>query len=166
MTFLDHLRTYYAGERSGALLLGIVGVPLLAIAMLVWRTSLPASVGRGLAIPLLLFGLFSVSVGFPLAYAGQKRLEENSRQYMEHREEFLAREIPHMEGVRARWLYVRIVWTLIAASGIVTIFAARKGTWLGVGAGLLLLGAIGHLLEAVSYERNERYTTEVLELKR
>jgi len=163
MPFLEITHAYFRGERLEALCFIVpIGVAMLAFAAVTLRAE-RGSFAWGLAIPLILFGVFAIGVGAAvgLRTAGQVAAVEAGF----HRDPaaMLSDELPRMQTVNANWpTYIRM-WTVLVLVGLGLRFGMKSDWAHGVGPALILIGALGFLIDGFA-ERRARPYTEALQL--
>ena len=155
--FLPQLQEYYKGERLGAIWFTIVGVALLLLSLFIWKQSPPVSMGRGLLYPLLFVGICCIIAGPLLMRSNKDRLVRFPQEYQVDEQAFIIKETARLEGVGRWWLPLKITWSLIILVGLVLAFIGTTPYWKGLGLGLLLIGAIGHVVDGFAHERANVY---------
>jgi uncharacterized integral membrane protein len=157
MDFLSQLQEYYKGERLGAIWFTIVGVLLLLLSLFIWKQSPPVSMGRGLLLPLLFVGICGTIAGPLLMRSNNDRLVRLPQEYHADEQAFITKESARLEGVARWWLPLKITWTLFIVVGLVLAFIGTTPYWKGIGLGLLLIGALGHVVDGFAHERANIY---------
>lgn len=158
MDFIENIQWYYTTEaKHGIINSAVTGAIILVLSIIAWRMSLPSSLLRGIAIALSFGTLIFVLGGTGAGYVTRKSLPEKVASYQQNREQFLLTENHKVEKIHNNWLSIKIFWTVVALAGIILIFMNRSPLWLGVGVGILIVGTLGHIEEAVSYQHNEKY---------
>ncbi len=162
MPFLDVMHAYFRGERIEALCFIVpIGVAMLAFAAVTLRAE-RGGFAWGLAIPLIVFGLFAIGVGAAvgLRTAGQVAGIESG--FQDNPSAMLAEEVPRMEKVNANWPMYIGMWTALVLAGLGLRFGLKADWAHGVGPALILIGAVGFLIDGFA-ERRARPYTESLE---
>ncbi|WCT14089.1 hypothetical protein [Mucilaginibacter jinjuensis] len=127
-----------------------------------WKLAGPLSVLKGLTIPLIIGGLFFGIAGAASGVYTKRSFVEKLKLYEHDKPAFFKAEVPRVEKIHKSWFGVRLVWTVVALSGLSLLIFAKKNYLMGVGLGILLFGLMGHVVEAFSYARNEKYKNDVL----
>ncbi|HRH69147.1 MAG TPA: hypothetical protein PLB89_06555 [Flavobacteriales bacterium] len=157
MDFLSQLQEYYKGERLGAIWFAVVGVVLLLLSLFIWKQSPPVSMGRGLLIPLLCVGLGGTIAGPLLLRTNNDRLVRLPQEYSLDPQAFIEKETVRLEQVGRWWLPLKLIWTVLIIVGLVLAFMGTTPYWKGLGLGLLLIGALGHVVDGFAHERANIY---------
>lgn len=151
---------YYAGERHTAILAMGIGAVLLLLALVLWRTSSGVSLARGMVHVFLIAGLFQVVAGFGYSMVVNKRVHEAEQSYSGHTEhDIKQQEIARMRRViKSGYRGGLVAYTALILVGIALLLLsidvpARKGIALA----LLIVGVLGHCVEAFSMQANRQY---------
>ncbi|WP_293305043.1 hypothetical protein [Pedobacter sp. UBA5917] len=164
MDFFDKMTAYYQGESGyGGLMIGAGGLLLLLLAVLAWKFANPFSFLKGLTIPLMIGGLFLGIAGSASGYFTRKSFAEKLKTYRYDRKAFFKEEVTKVEKIHKSWFGVRIGWTVVVLGGLMMLLLAKRNFLMGVGLGILIFGLLGHLVEAFSFIRNEKYHDIVIE---
>lgn len=163
MDFIDQLIRYYESEYKAGYFIGaVVGGVLLTAAILLFKFANPLSLLKGLALPLLFAGIFMGIGGAGSGYYTRQSYAEKLKLYHKDKQAFFKQEVSKTEATHRSWFGIRVWWSIVAGAGVLLMLAAKKNYLMGVGLGLLLFGIIGHIEEAISFRRNERYYKAVL----
>lgn len=158
MDFIHQLIRYYESEYKAGYFIGaMVGGVLLMAAILLFKFANPLSLLRGLTFPLLIAGVFMGIGGAGSGYYTQHSYAEKLKLYHKDKQEFFKQEVPKAEATHKSWFGIRVWWSIVAGAGVLLMLSFKKNYLMGVGLGLLLFGIIGHIEEAISFKRNERY---------
>lgn len=152
------MHAYFRGERIEALYF-IVPAGLLLLTMA--GVALKAERGGfawGLAAPLVLFGLVSVFTGATVGLRTPSQVEDVESNYAEDPAAMVAKELPRMRKVNANWPVYITTWTILVVVGLGLRFGLRADWAHGVGPGLVLVGAIGFLIDGFAERRARPYT--------
>lgn len=163
MGFVKEILWYYHSEARHGYTGAVVGLIFLIAVVLLIKLTNPLAWLRGLAIPFFIGGLIFGIGGTMDGRVTQKALPEKVGLYRQDPRTFFKEEVPKVERTHRSWFGIRLFWSIITITGLTLLLTLRKNFWLGVGLGALLLGIIGHVEEAISMKRNERYYREVLE---
>lgn len=156
---------YYAGERQTALIGVAIGAAFVVIAVLLWRASAAASVGRGAAYALVVAGLLqaAVSAGYVVITAG--RAADAATLYSNQPDDAVVeKEEARVRGVlRSGFTGALAMNTALLAVGVILVFASQSAPLRkGVALALMIVGVTGHCLEAFSSQKNRRYETDLI----
>jgi len=162
MPFLDVMHAYFRGERIEALCFIVpIGVAMVAFASVTLRAE-RGGFAWGLAVPLIVFGLFAIGVGAAVGLRTAGQVAELESGFQDDPSGMLAEELPRMEQVNANWpMYIKM-WTSLVLVGLGLRFGLKADWAHGVGPALILIGAVGFLIDGFA-ERRARPYTEALE---
>jgi len=163
MPFLELMHAYFRGERIEALCFIVpIGVAMVAFAAVTLRAE-RGGFAWGLAIPLLVFGLFAIGVGAAvgLRTAGQVAAIESG--FQDNPGAMVADELPRMQKVNDSWPVYIGLWTTLVVVGLALRFGLRADWAHGVGPAIILIGAVGFLIDGFA-ERRARPYTEALQI--
>ncbi len=163
LDFIENILRYYHTESRHGYIGAGVGALLLVSALLLWKFANPLSLFKGLSLPFLIIGLIMGIGGSLDGYTTRRALPGKMSLYREDQQAFFKEEVPKVERTHRSWFGIRIFWSVITVAGVALLFTVKKNYWIGVGLGTLLLGAMGHIEEAVSFKFNEKYRQEVLD---
>ncbi len=158
MSFIDIMQSYFRGERIEALYyilpagLLIIGLGITAI------MSDRGGFGWGMAVPLILFGLVAVGTGATVGLRTPGQVEQLTQQYQQDPTAMLAEEIPRMQAVNANWPRYLATWAALVVMGLGLRFGLKADWAQGVGPALILVGAIGFLIDGFAERRAQPYT--------
>ena len=164
MTFIDILQAYFRGERIEAFFY-ILPAGLLLIGMgITALVSDRGAFGWSMAIPLLLFGLIAAGTGLQVGTRTASQVAALEAQYAQNPAQMLATEIPRMEKVNANWPIYLTTWAALVVIGLVIRFASSSDWAHGLGPALILVGAIGFLIDGFAERRARPYTEALTQL--
>jgi hypothetical protein len=158
MPFLDIMHAYFRGERIEALYFIVpIGVAMVAFAAVTLRGE-RGGFAWGLAVPLILFGLFAVGVGAAvgLRTAGQVAAIESG--FQADAGAMVAEELPRMQKVNDSWPIYIGTWTTLVLVGLALRFGLKADWAHGVGPAIILIGALGFLIDGFAERRARPYT--------
>ena len=161
MDLLPHLLTYFRGERFNGVAMTVAGVVFLTLALLVWKQAAPASMARGLVLPLCFLTFAGLGGGPYFWWSGAQRLERFPQELRNEPSTFLEQESARMAGVNRIWLPLKITWTVLLVIGAFLAFRGTEPLWKGLGLGLILIGAMGHVVDGFASDRAQRYTAHL-----
>jgi hypothetical protein len=157
------MHAYFRGERIEALYFIVpIGVAMVAFAAVTLRAE-RGGFAWGLAVPLVVFGLFAIGVGAAvgLRTAGQVAAIESG--FQDNPGAMVADELPRMQKVNDNWpLYIGM-WTTLVVVGLALRFGLTADWAHGVGPAIILIGAVGFLIDGFA-ERRARPYTEALQI--
>ena len=162
MEFLEVLHTYFRGERTEALFYilpsGLALIGLAATAFIGDRGGF----GYGMGIPLVVGGLLLVGGGSYIGARTPAQVEQLEKAYADDPKAMVEDELPRMETVNANWPRLIGAWTVFVVAGV-GIRYGFKAEWAhGVGPALIIIGAVGFLIDGFA-ERRARPYAEALE---
>ncbi|QEC78526.1 hypothetical protein [Mucilaginibacter ginsenosidivorax] len=162
MEFLKIIAWYYHSEAKHGYIGAAIGILLLIAASLLLKYASPLSLLKGLALPLFFGGLIFGLGGGIDGHMTEKARPQKLSLYQQNSQAFFKEEVSKVEKTHRSWFGIRLFWSAITLTGIALLFTLKKDFWIGVGLGTLFLGLLGHVEEAISMKRNERYWKEVL----
>lgn len=149
---------YFRGERIEALYFIVpAGLLLLLMAVVALRAE-RGGFAWGLAIPLFLFGLVSVITGASVGLRTASQVVGIEAGYAEDPGAMVAQELPRMRKVNENWPVYITVWTVLVVAGLGLRFGLSADWAHGVGPALVLVGAIGFLIDGFAERRARPYT--------
>ena len=158
MSFLDTMHTYFRGERVEALYFIVpIGVAMLAFAAVTLRAE-RGGFAWGLAIPLALFGLVGIGAGATIALRTPGQVAALEAGYQNDPSAMLADELPRMRKVNDNWPVLMGIWTSLLVIGLGLRFGAKADWAHGLGPALILIGALGFLIDGFAERRARPYT--------
>jgi len=162
MPFLDALHTYFRGERIEALYFIVpIGVAMVAFAAVTLRAE-RGGFAWGLAVPLVAFGLFAIGVGAAVGLRTAGQVAEIAAGFQSDPGAMVADELPRMQKVNDNWPIYIGLWTILVLVGLGLRFGLKADWAHGVGPAIILIGAVGFLIDGFA-ERRARPYTEALE---
>jgi hypothetical protein len=162
MPFLDTMHTYFRGERLEALYFIVpIGIAMLAFAGVALRAE-RGGFAWGLAIPLLVFGLAAIGTGAAVGLRTSGQVAEIESGYQSDPSAMLSSELPRMQKVNDNWPVYLGTWTVLLLIGLGLRFGLKADWAHGLGPALILIGALGFLIDGFA-ERRARPYTQALE---
>jgi hypothetical protein len=162
MPFLEIMHAYFRGERIEALCFIVpIGVAMLAFAAVTLRAE-RGGFAWGLAIPLVSFGLFAIAVGAAVGLRTTSQVAAIESKFEASPAAMLADELPRMRKVNDNWPIYVVMWTALVLVGLGLRFGSKADWAHGVGPAIILIGALGFLIDGFA-ERRARPYTEALE---
>lgn len=160
---MELVQNYYANERQFALFGVGMGTVLSIVGAVLWRTSATASLGTGMAYVLLIAGILQAAASFSYVVIVDRRTED-ARTYQAHSENNVkAQELARMQNVlKSGYTGALVTYTTLLLIGVALVFfAINVPLWKGVALGLMIVGVIGHGIEAFSMQTNRDYKEAV-----
>ncbi len=162
MPFLEIMHAYFRGERIESLYFIVpIGVAMVAFAALTLRAE-RGGFAWGLAVPLIVFGLFAIGVGAAVGLRTAGQVAGIEVGFHDDAGAMLAEELPRMQKVNENWPIYIGMWTTLVLVGLGLRFGLKADWAHGVGPALILIGAVGFLIDGFA-ERRARPYTEALE---
>lgn len=161
---IELIQRYYSGERHTALVAMVMGVGLLLVALLLWRNSAVVSLPRGLAHVFLIAGLFYSCAGFGYTFVASNRAVQATQRYSGHSEsDIKQQETTRMRQVlRSSFNGGLVIHTLLILGGLgLLVLSMDVPTRKGVALALMVIGVLGHCVEAFSMQFNRQYLQAV-----
>lgn len=158
MPFLDTMHAYFRGERIEALYFIVpVGVAMLAFAAVTLRAE-RGGFAWGLAVPLVLFGIVAIGTGAVVGLRTPAQVADLEAGYQSDPSAMLAKELPRMEKVNDNWPRLVATWAALVVIGLGLRFGFKTDWAHGVGPALVLIGAMGFLIDGFAERRARPYT--------
>jgi hypothetical protein len=162
MPFLDVMHAYFRGERIEALYFIVpIGVAMVAFAAVTLRAE-RGGFAWGLAVPLVLFGLFAIGIGAAVGLRTNGQVAGLEAGFQSDPGAMVAEELPRMRKVNDNWPVYIGMWTALVLIGLGLRFGLKADWAHGVGPAFILIGAMGFLIDGFA-ERRARPYTEALE---
>ena len=165
MDFAHHLVSYYKGEWLEAALLTAFGVGLAGVAVVMWQHADQNSLLKGLFYPIAFLAAFTAMAGSFGVYNNQQRLATMPAQYAKNQTEFVLAERNRFEGksgVNTWWMPLKVLWAVLALVGIAMSFSTRNDFAHGIAIGLIVIGAMGFVIDGFAHHRAKAYTAALL----
>jgi hypothetical protein len=160
--FLDAMHTYFRGERIEALCFIVpIGVAMVAFAAVTLRAE-RGGFAWGLAVPLVLFGVFAIGIGAAVGLRTAGEVADIEAGFRSDPGVMVADELPRMQKVNDNWPNYIGMWTALVLIGLGLRFGLKADWAHGVGPAIILIGAMGFLIDGFA-ERRARPYTEALE---
>lgn len=165
MDFAPHLISYYKGEWLEAVLLTVFGITTTSLSVVMWQHSDQNALLKGLFYPMAFLATFTLLAGVFQAYSNSQRLTTMPAQYAQNHVEFLKAEHKRFEdsnGVNTWWMPLKVLWAILVIAGIAVSFATRNDLTHGIAIGLIVIGAMGFLIDGFSHQRAKVYTAVLI----
>lgn len=164
MTFLEQMHDYFRGERIEAL---FFIVPAAVILFVLAATAVKAeggAFGIAMAAPLVLFGLVALGTGLAVGLRTPSQVAALEKAYAASPQAMVADELPRMQKVNAAWPVYLSTWTALVVVGLALRFLVKADWAHGLGPGLIIVGAMGFLIDGFAERRARPYTQALVEL--
>ncbi|RLB44086.1 MAG: hypothetical protein DRH30_02205 [Deltaproteobacteria bacterium] len=163
MPFLNVMHDYFRGERIESLYFIVpIGIAMVAFAAVTLRAE-RGGFAWGLAVPLVLFGVFAIGIGAAVGLRTTGQVAELEAGFQSDRGAMVAEELPRMQKVNDNWpLYIGM-WTTLVLVGLGLRFGLKADWAHGLGPAIILIGAMGFLIDGFA-ERRARPYTDALEV--
>jgi len=156
--FIEIMHAYFRGERLEALYFIVpIGVAMLAFAAVTLRAE-RGGFAWGLAIPLIVFGVFAIGVGAAVGLRTAGQVGAIEAGFQRDPGAMLSDELPRMQKVNANWPIYIGMWTVLVLVGLGLRFGLKADWAHGVGPALILIGAMGFLIDGFAERRARPYT--------
>ena len=163
MPFLDEMHAYFRGERIESLYFIVpIGIAMVAFAGVTLRAE-RGGFAWGLAVPLVLFGVFAIGIGAAVGLRTAGQVADLEAAFQSDPEAMVAEELPRMQKVNDNWPMYIGMWTTLVLVGLGLRFGLKSDWAHGVGPAIILIGAMGFLIDGFA-ERRARPYTEALEV--
>ena len=165
MDFAQHLVSYYKGEWLEAVLLTAFGLTTTSVAVVMWQHADQNALLKGLFYPIAFLAAFTVLAGGFGVYNNSQRLAAMPAQYAQSPTAFVQAESKRFEsrnGVNTWWMPLKILWTALAVAGIAVSFVTRNDLTHGIAIGLIVIGAMGFVIDGFAHHRAKEYTAVLL----
>jgi hypothetical protein len=157
------MHAYFRGERIEALYFIVpIGVAMVAFAAVTLRAE-RGGFAWGLAVPLVLFGLFAIGIGAAVGLRATGQVAAIEAGFQSDPGAMVADELPRMQKVNDNWPIYIATWTTLVLIGLGLRFGLKADWAHGVGPAIILIGASGFLIDGFA-ERRARPYTEALEV--
>ncbi|MCU0633627.1 MAG: hypothetical protein MUE41_02035, partial [Gemmatimonadaceae bacterium] len=105
-----------------------------------------------------LFGTVALVTGLAVGLRTPKQVATLERMWAASPAALLRAEVPRMQRVNANWPRYLALWAVCAVVGLVLRFGVPREWAHGVGPALLLVGAIGVVIDGFAERRAREYT--------
>ena len=164
MNFVDIMQSYFRGEHIESLAFVLpVGAALVAMAVVAVRAE-RGGFAWGMAIPLGLFGLLFIIASISIGMRTPNQVAQLERGYQADPAAMLAEELPRMQKVNANWPIYITTWTVLVLLGVATRFGVKADWGHGLGPALILIGAVGFVIDGFAERRAIPYTAALEDL--
>lgn len=154
---MDFLRAYFLAEKQESLIFlafGVLTIGFSAYALLKWGGAFY----RGFAAPAVLIGIIQLVVGGSVYTRTDRQLAELEALHARDRGAFVAQERPRMATVMRNFALYKMVEVAFILVGVaLVLLVPSRDLWLGVGAAMLLQGALMLTADAFAERRGRAY---------
>ncbi len=165
MSFLENMNVYFRGEKLEAMFFILpIGVLLIAFGAVALKAE-HGGYAWGVAIPCFLFGLVMVITGAGVAGRTSGQVAELTLGYEEAPAAMVEKELPRMQKVNSLFKTTFIAFGVATAIGLALIFAVRTDWARGLGSALVLIAALGFMVDGFAGRRALPYTAALEELE-
>ena len=165
MDFAQHMISYYKGEWLEAVLLTAFGITTIILALMMWQHTDHNALLKGLFYPIAFLAAFTFIAGGFGVYNNSQRLATMPAQYVQNKIEFVQIERNRFEGtygVNAWWIPLKALWAILVVAGIAATFVTRNDHIHGIAIGLIVIGAMGFVIDGFAHHRAKAYTAILL----
>ena len=164
MTFIDIMQSYFRGEKIEALLFILpVGLFLVILGIATLKSE-SGGYAWGVAIPALLFGLVLAGTGAGIGLRTSGQIAAIEANYQQDPAAMVQKELPRMEKVNSNFRTTFFVFGVVVALGLGMHYLGGANLGRGLGATLILIGALGLLIDGFAERRAEPYTESLQQL--
>lgn len=165
MDFAQHVVSYYKGEWLEAVLLTAFGITTTGLAVVMWQHADQNTLLKGLFYPIAFLAALTVLAGGFGAYNNNQRLATMPAQYAQNQVEFVQAEHNRFEGakgVNTWWMPLKVLWAVLVIAGIAVSFITPNDLTHGIAIGLIVIGAMGFVIDGFAHHRAKLYTAVLL----
>jgi hypothetical protein len=164
MSFIEIMQTYFRGEKFEALYFILtIGIVFVVFGVVALKAE-SGGFAWGIAIPSFLFGLVLIVTGAGVAWRTEGQVAGVRSEYEKDPAAMVGKELPRMEQVITNFRTTFYAFGALAALGLVLHYLAGPSWGRGLGAVLILVGALGLLIDGFAERRTEPYTTALEEI--
>jgi hypothetical protein len=164
MSFIDIMQTYFRGEKLEALWFILpIGVLLVAFGAVALKAE-RGGFAWGIAIPCFLFGIVLIATGAGVAMRTPGQVAEIKEGFEQAPATMVQKELPRIQKVNTNFKVTFIAFGVVAAIGLALIYLVNTDWAKGLGSVLVLVGAIGFLIDGFAERRAVPYTSALVEL--
>jgi hypothetical protein len=157
---MELIQRYYVAERHTALVAIAIGVVLVLLALFLWRASPGPSIPRGMAHVFLVAALFQIGAGSVYTLTVNNRAAAAAKSYSGYSEhDIKQKETARMEHVvKTGFRNGLVIYTLLVVTGLgMLLLSLDEPGRKGVALALMVVGVLGHSVEAFSLQANRQY---------
>ena len=150
------INEYFQGEKIEALVF-ILSTGLLFLVFSVWLFIEGGSFAKGVAIPFLVLGLLSVTVGGVVGFRTPAQLRHLESGLASERALTITSEIQRMEKVNNAWPKYLAVWIALGVIGLILRIATKEDFTQGLGIALVFFSGMTLLIDGFAERRAIKY---------
>ncbi|OJY16225.1 MAG: hypothetical protein BGO98_40220 [Myxococcales bacterium 68-20] len=162
MDLVRHSINWARGEIFEMTLIAIAGVLVTVIGVAFWRFG-ATPMAKALLIPLMVLGLFFVSIGVSGYVANQRRIPAFEQAYRANPAAFARAEKTRVEGFQYMYTSTNVVAPIGFALAVAIYWLSLDPRARAAGMALVLFGLFGLVIDGFSKERADIYYAKVLE---
>lgn len=159
------IEQYFMSEKSGAMILTVIGVAAIVFAAISWFVF-KTQVWKGFAVMLTLIAIIQLIVGGAVYSRSDKQRTDMVYNFDMNPQKIMDEEIPRMQEVNNRFITYRYVETVCFMVGIFLILYFRKNTtqqfWAGIGFALALQAIVLFTTDKIAESRAKSYTENMV----
>ncbi|MNR77820.1 hypothetical protein D3C72_85030 [compost metagenome] len=162
---MELIQRYYAAERHTAMLAIAIGLALILISLALSRTASAATLTRGMVYVFLVAGLLQSAAGLSYFVVVGKRAQEATKVYAAQAEhDIKQQESTRLERVlKSGYIGGLAMYTALLLIGLALLLLSHDApTRKGMALALMIIGVLGHGLEAYSMQANQQYLKTVV----
>ncbi|MCL1621611.1 hypothetical protein [Ralstonia pseudosolanacearum] len=164
MSFIEIMHAYFRGEKTEAIcFIGVTGILLVIFGMAALKAE-RGGYAWGVTVPSILFGLVLIGVGAGVGLRTDRQVAEIERSFHESPLALVKKELPRMQRVNANFRVTFYALGVLVAVGLLIHYMCGAELGRGLGSTLILLGAIGLLIDGFAERRAEPYTMALTRL--
>lgn len=158
MPFLDVMNTYFRGEKLEALFFILpIGLALLVFGAVALKAE-RGGFAWGIAVPAFVFAAVFIATGLGVGLRTTGQVAELTKQVEQAPAAMVEAELPRMQKVKTNFRLTFFAFGILAVIGLGLHYAFSAGWGHGLGAVLILLSALGLLIDGFAERRAEPYT--------
>ena len=141
------------------MIMGLAAISFSAYALWKWNDTFY----KGIAIPLIMIGIVQLVVGGSVYFRTDNQVLRLEQLYQANAAEFTKAETPRMQVVMKNFsIYKKIEIAFVVIGLLLIVFASARPFWLGLGAGMLLQGAVMLTLDIFAENRGVEYLKHII----
>jgi len=158
------MHAYFRGEKlEAAWFILPLGLALLAFAAVALRAE-RGGFAWGVAVPCAIFGLVALGTGGTVAARTGGQVAAIERSFAGAPADVARTELPRMEKVNRDFRTYFAGFAVMVAAGLTIVLVFPSGWARGLGPALVLVGALGFLIDGFASRRAVPYTAALVEL--